>query len=95
MENGFRVSDIGVNAPGPAEVSGILCVPENAARASLPAIVSFHGASFRSAEADFLPGAIRLDVNAQGLENRRERPYYQEKEKEINREGNYLLKDFV
>ena len=94
IQEGFKISDIRVDCAANRPVSGILSIPQGAERGTLPAIISYHGAGVRSAYADPIPGAIRLDVNPHGIENGREVQYYAEMAKQINEGGNYILRDF-
>ena len=85
IKDGFKISDIRIDCATPLPVSGILCIPEKAKPASLPAIISYHGAGVRSACADPMDNAIRLDINAHGIENSREAEYYKEMAEQINK----------
>jgi len=71
--------DVKVDCAGGMPVSGYLVVPLGAAAKSLPAIVSYHGAGTRPANAPFnyaVGGAIALDVNAHGIENGKPAGFY-------------------
>ncbi len=73
--------DIKVNCLGAKPVSGYLVKPVQAAKASLPAIVTYHGAGVRSAKIDLActwaeKGMLALDVNAHGIANGQPPEFY-------------------
>ena len=75
LEGKFKSWDVKIKCVG-APVSGYLTMPVNAAEKSLPAIVSFHGASGKSARQAFVDNAIRFDVNPHGIENGKSADFY-------------------
>ncbi|MBO5761337.1 MAG: acetylxylan esterase [Lentisphaeria bacterium] len=77
---GLLCEDVKIKSLGELPVTGYLVMPENAAEKSLPAIVCYHGAGYKSSMKQFSFGrnAIVLDANAHGLENGREKEYYLE-----------------
>ncbi len=74
--------DIKINAPGDRPfVYGYLCIPRNAAPKSLPIMMSYQGAGFRSSvQTLFLAslGRMVFDINAHGLPNGKSREFYAE-----------------
>ena len=74
--------DVKINAPGDQPfVYGYLCLPRNAASKSLPIMMSYQGAGFRSSSQTLYLaslGRMVLDVNAHGLPNGRSREFYAE-----------------
>ena len=76
----LAVYDVKVSCPGSRPVSGILTMPRNAPDRSLPAFVFFQGAGVSTAVSygGFGPHAMTFMVNAHGIDNLRERSYYQE-----------------
>ncbi|OGV39610.1 MAG: hypothetical protein A2020_02790 [Lentisphaerae bacterium GWF2_45_14] len=73
--------DIKVNCVGGKPVSGYFARPVNAAKQSLPAIVTYHGAGVRSAGKDGIcnsaaRGMLALDINAHGIDNGKPQEYY-------------------
>ena len=79
-EKGLVCEDVRIRSLGEIPVTGYLVMPENAPERSLPAIVCYHGAGYKSSTMQFEFGrnAIVLDANAHGLENGREKEYYLE-----------------
>ncbi len=90
-EEGVEFFDIKADLPGGKKLSAVLAVPKGAKAASLPAMVTCHGAGVRSSYgmsrgANSHPvwsparwakkGILALDFNALGLENFREHGYY-------------------
>ncbi len=80
---GLLCEDVSIRSLGDIPVTGYLVMPENAPAKSLPAIVCYHGAGYKSSQKQlsFGQNAIVLDANAHGLENGREPEFY----KELNR----------
>ncbi len=74
--------DVKINTPGDQPfVYGYLCIPRNAAPKSLPIMMSYQGAGFRSSSQTlFLAslGRMVLDINAHGLPNGQSREFYVE-----------------
>ena len=74
--------DVKINTPGDRPfVYGYLCIPKNAAPKSLPIMMSYQGAGFRSSvQTLFLAslGRMVLDINAHGLPNGKSREFYAE-----------------
>ena len=73
--------DVQANCPGGLPMSGYFGKPKNAKPASLPAILSLHGAGVRSSNFDSVArhasyGAIALDINAHGLPNGKPKAFY-------------------
>ena len=72
--------DVKINTPGDRPfVYGYLCIPKNAAPKSLPIMMSYQGAGFRSSvQTLFLAslGRMVLDINAHGLPNGQSRDFY-------------------
>ncbi len=70
--------DVKVKCAGPMPVSGYLCMPKNAKKGTLPAVVSYHGAGVRSSYKQLWPGTryIAFDVNAHGIENGQPDQFY-------------------
>lgn len=78
LKGKFRCWDVKVDCVGGVPVSGYLTMPADAQPKSLPAIVTFQGAGVKTANKAFMPGVIRFDVNAHGIENGKPAKYYQE-----------------
>lgn len=85
VEPGYRPQveafDVKVSAYGERPVSGYLSMPKDARPGSLPAFVWFHGAGVHSStiNADIAAqGLLAFNVNAHGIENGRDKAYYQE-----------------
>lgn len=76
----WRCEDVEVPAANAIPVKGVLVMPKNAAPKSLPAIVCFHGAGFKSASKhlEFGVNAIVFDVNAHGIPNGRDAGFYRQ-----------------
>lgn len=72
----FNAWDVKVDCVGDVPVSGYLTMPVNAAKKSLPAVVSFHGAGVYSANKPLREHAISFDVNAHGISNGQPKDYY-------------------
>ena len=95
-----RAFDVKISCAGGKPVSGILCLPLNAAPGSAPAVLTFHGAGVRSAYPDIAYaklGAITFNVNAHGIENGKPDQYYRDLHKNYyfttldeKRQNNYL-----
>ncbi len=73
--------DIKVNCPGAKPVSGYLAKPVQTVKASLPAIVTYHGAGVRSAKIELAcswaeKGMLALDINAHGIANGQPPEFY-------------------
>ena len=77
---GLLCESVRIKSLGDIPVTGYLVMPENAPEKSLPAIVCYHGAGYKSSvkQLSFGRNAIVLDANAHGLENGREKKYYLE-----------------
>lgn len=73
----FNAWDVKVDSVGDVPVSGYLTMPVNAAKKSLPAVVSFHGAGVYSANKPLRENAISFDVNAHGVVNGQNKDFYQ------------------
>ena len=81
----YVFADIKVSCAGGMPVSGYLTMPKNAAKGSLPAIVTFHGAGVRSArlhDSEISLNMLVFDVNAHGIENSHPDAYYAKLNKE-------------
>lgn len=75
--------DIKVNCPGEKPVSGYFARPVNAAKGSLPAIVTYHGAGVYNSSLGTAcnwaaKGMIALDINAHGIENGKPQEFYKD-----------------
>ena len=71
--------EVEIDAPGGAPVKGYLSIPPNAAKKSLPIVVTPHGAGIFSAENQaWRRNAISFNFNAHGIENGRDEAYYRE-----------------
>ena len=77
LKGKFRCWDVKVDCIGGVPVSGYLTMPAEAKPKSLPALVTFQGAGVKTANQAFMPGVIRFDVNAHGIENGQAPGYYQ------------------
>ena len=89
QKKNFVVYDMKVNCISNRPVSGYLVIPKNARPKSLPAIVSFHGAGFRSSTMQFGyagKGMIAFDVNAHGIPNGKDKDFYQKMRVQIGKE---------
>ena len=89
QKNKFVVYDVKVNAIANRPVSGYLVIPKNAKPKSLPALVSFHGAGFRSAGMQIgyaSRNMIAFDVNAHGIPNGKSKEFYAKVRSDITKE---------
>ena len=77
LKGKFRCWDVKVDCVGGVPVSGYLTMPADAKPKSLAALVTFQGAGVKTANKAFMPGVIRFDVNAHGIENGKPAKYYQ------------------
>lgn len=77
VQGKFQCWDIQVDCAGSVPVSGYLTMPVKAAPKSLPAVVSYQGAGVYSGWKTFTDGAIHFNINAHGIENGREKEFYQ------------------
>lgn len=71
--------DLRLDAPGGIPVSGYYTRPVGAAKGSCPAIITYDGAGVRSANrnsAYAMAGRIALATNAHGVENGKDKAYY-------------------
>ena len=78
-----------VNSIANRPVSGYLVMPKNAKPKSLPALVAFHGAGFRSSTMQLgyaNKGMITFDVNAHGIANGKSKAFYDQVRKDITKE---------
>ncbi len=75
-EGKFECYDVKVDCAGGMPVSGYLVKPAGAKPRSLKAVVSFHGAGVRGSFKNFRPNAISFDVNAHGIENGKDKAFY-------------------
>lgn len=75
----YDIFDVKIDCPGGKPVSGYLTWPKGAAAKSLPAKINFMGYGVTSARQNCGTG-ITLSINAHGIENGREKTYYQELE---------------
>ena len=85
----FVVYDMKVNCIGNRPVSGYLVIPKGAKPKSLPALVCYHGAGFRSSGMQFdyaAKGMIVFDVNAHGIPNGKSKEYYHKVRLATNKE---------
>jgi len=80
LRSKIRGFDLQIAAPGPKPVSGILALPANAQKASLPAILLLHGAGVRSSKMPAYQAvhyrALVFDINAHGLPNGKPSEFY-------------------
>lgn len=76
----LRGEEITLTALDDIPVTGYLAIPVNAAPRSLPAVLYFHGAGFKSSQlrTEFKEHAIVFDVNAHGIKNGMPREFYRE-----------------
>ena len=89
QKNKFFVYDVKVNSIANRPVSGYLVMPKNAKPKSLPALVAFHGAGFRSSTMQLgyaNKGMITFDVNAHGIANGKSKAFYDQVRKDITKE---------
>lgn len=75
---GDIVYDVRIASPGPANVSGYLRMPRNAAPGSLPIQVNYRGYGVRSADVPHKAKALVLNLNQQGTDNGLPVEYYNE-----------------
>ncbi len=80
--------DVTIHLENEAPVSGYLARPAEASTKSLPALISLHGAGFRSAGKSAAvnwakDGFLALDINAHGFPNGEPASFYTEKAKEL------------
>ena len=75
------IYDAKIACAGNRPVSGYLSIPKNSQPASLPLRLHYDGYSVRSAQIIESPDAINFFVNAHGIENNREKTYYDGLEK--------------
>ena len=80
----FDIFDVKIACAGPVPVSGIITIPKNKTR-KYPAMVQYHGAGVRSANAYIQPGVITFNVNAHGLPNGKDESFYDEIIRDKNR----------
>ncbi len=76
-DDAFDVYDIHVAAPGPRPATASLCIPKNAAPASLPISINYNGYGVSNAKPVLRSGMISINVSQHGTENFREDDYYQ------------------
>ena len=76
----WRGEDVEIPAADGIPVKGYLVMPRECAKRSLPAVVYFHGAGFKSAQLrpEFGDRAIVFDVNAHGIPNGMTSEFYRE-----------------
>ena len=79
----WRCEEVEINSIADIPVTGFLVIPKNAAKKSLPAVIIFHGAGFKSSSihTEYKDRAIVFDVNAHGIKNGMPREFY----KQLNR----------
>ena len=72
------IYDVKIACPGKRPVSGILTMPKDAKEKSLSAVVLFHGYGVTGSGPRMDSGKTQIvfDINAHGIENRREASYY-------------------
>ena len=70
--------EVELSVPGVVPVTGFLVVPEKALPKTLPAVIYFHGAGFKSSSvrSEFNDRAIVFDVNAHGIRNGMDKAFY-------------------
>lgn len=84
----FTVYDMKVSCIGDQPVSGYLVIPKGKKGKKFPALVSFHGAGFRSSAMQFgyaNKGLIAFDVNAHGVPNGQSKEFYQNYRAQLNK----------
>ena len=89
LKGKFKVYDMKVNCISNRPVSGYLIVPENAKPKSLPVMVTYHGAGFRSSTIQHkyaAMGMIVFDVNAHGIPNGQNKEFYDNARAAITKE---------
>ncbi len=76
----WQCDDVTVDSGSDIPVRGYLVTPVKSAPRSLPAVVYFHGAGFKSSQirSDFKDRAIVFDVNAHGIANGMPRNFYRD-----------------
>lgn len=81
----WKCEDVEISSIANIPVKGYLVTPLDAAPKTLPAIIFFHGAGFKSStkQTQFGKRAIVFDVNAHGVPNGMSRDYY----RNLNRGG--------
>ena len=74
----WRCDEVELSVSGAVPVTGFLVVPENAPPKTLPAVIYFHGAGFKSSSvrSEFNDRAIVFDVNAHGIRNGMDKAFY-------------------
>jgi cephalosporin-C deacetylase-like acetyl esterase len=79
----IRCEEVEINSVAGIPVTGFLVIPQKAAPKSLPAVIYFHGAGFKSSSVheEYKDRAIVFDVNAHGIKNGMPREFY----KQLNR----------
>lgn len=77
----FDIFDVKIDCPGGKPVSGYLAKPKDAAPKLLQARVSFMGYGVTSANPEPRDGMISLSINAHGIENGKDKAYYEELQK--------------
>ncbi len=70
------IYDVKIAAPGKRPASGYLAIPKNAKANSLPLRIWYEGYGISSAPVRENPAEITFSVNAHGIENGREKSYY-------------------
>lgn len=70
------IYDVKISAPGKRPASGYLAIPRNAQAKSLPLRIWYEGYGISSAPARENSAEITFSVNAHGIENGREKSYY-------------------
>lgn len=81
MKGKVECFDLKVDCAGGMPMSGYFARPVNAAKGSLPIIISYHGAGVRSAHMPVghaAKGMLALDINAHGIENGQPKSFYDE-----------------
>lgn len=89
LKGKYKVYDMKVNCIANRPVSGYLIIPENARPKSLPVMVTYHGAGFRSSTIQHkyaAMGIIVFDVNAHGIPNGKSKEYYHKVRLATNKE---------
>lgn len=74
----WRCDEVKISSIADIPVTGFLVMPKKAAKKSLPAVIYFHGAGFKSStvRTGFKDRAIVFDVNAHGIKNGMPREFY-------------------
>ncbi len=88
QKKNFSVYDVKVSCIGDQPVSGYLVIPKGGKDAKFPALVTFHGAGFRSSAMQFGyagKGLIAFDVNAHGVPNGQAPAFYQNYRTQLNK----------